>query len=353
MPAMASSGPVIGSTSRIPADRSAWPVALVVATVARDRLRDRSRRSSGRSARRAARLPRPGRAIGAVYIGSGVVAWQRRPEVLTGPLLLACGVLNFVGSYGPTELPGRDHLGFAFEGYFDVALAVLVLALPHRWPKGPTRWLAIAHARGVPRSERCRACSSRTRSMFGCDDLPSNPFALASEHGGVHRGRDGVERGHRRRWRWSSPASAPAPDREPTGRPAHDVADPRRRDRGHAGAALDAAEYAYSTATGGPLLDLPEPWDGCVRLVAVLPAPGRPDRVHARHPAPAARRWTAGRPRRRAGPRPVPGPAPGRPGCRARRPGGPPRPPDPDGGRAGVRRTGARPPRRPRTSGTR
>ena len=40
-------------------------------------------------------------AIGLTYIGAGVIAWVRRPEVLTGPLLVACGVFNFVGSYGP------------------------------------------------------------------------------------------------------------------------------------------------------------------------------------------------------------------------------------------------------------
>src|SRR5262245_45845070 len=55
-------------------------------------------------------------AIGLVYIGAGAVAWLRRPEVLTGPLLVDCGALNFVGSYSPTALPTLSVLGFAFEG---------------------------------------------------------------------------------------------------------------------------------------------------------------------------------------------------------------------------------------------
>lgn len=50
-------------------------------------------------------------AIGLTYIVSGVIAWQRRPEVLTGPLLLLCGVLNFVGSYGPPARPIVTNLG--------------------------------------------------------------------------------------------------------------------------------------------------------------------------------------------------------------------------------------------------
>ena len=83
-------------------------------------------------------------AIGLTYIVSGVIAWQRRPEVLTGPLLLLCGVLNFVGSYGPSERPFVTNLGFAFEGYYDVALAVLVLALPGRLPQGRDRTVVIA-----------------------------------------------------------------------------------------------------------------------------------------------------------------------------------------------------------------
>ncbi len=36
--------------------------------------------------------------IGVVYLVAGAIAWRRRSEVLTGPLLVACSVLNFVGS---------------------------------------------------------------------------------------------------------------------------------------------------------------------------------------------------------------------------------------------------------------
>ena len=74
-------------------------------------------------------------AIGLTYIVSGVIAWLRRPEVLTGPLLVLCGVFNFIGSYGPSGRPVVS-ISASPSGYYDVALAVLVLALPAGWPTG-------------------------------------------------------------------------------------------------------------------------------------------------------------------------------------------------------------------------
>ena len=61
--------------------------------------------------------------MGLTFIGAGAIAWLRRPEVLTGQLLVLCGALNFVGSYGPTELPVVSHLAFAFQGWYDLVLA--------------------------------------------------------------------------------------------------------------------------------------------------------------------------------------------------------------------------------------
>ena len=75
--------------------------------------------------------------VGLLFILSGLVAWSARPDVRTGPLLLASGVLWFVGSYAPTTLMPASVLGFAFERYYDVLLALLVLTFPRVPPRGP------------------------------------------------------------------------------------------------------------------------------------------------------------------------------------------------------------------------
>ena len=260
MPAMASPGPVTGSSVAVPADRLAWPTALVAATVGAIAFALLTT-LVGASAGAPLDFLLLDATIGAVYIGSGVIAWQRRPEVLTGPLLLACGVLNFVGSYGPSALPVVTYLGFAFEGYFDVALAVLVLALPQRWPIGPTRWLAVAMLAAFLVRSASRLFL-QDPVMFGFDDLPSNPFALTSDPSAfiaIETASNAAIAG------LALTVAAVCLWRLLVSRPivrhtmwpilvAGIVA--------MIGAALDAADYAYSTATGVPLVDLPEPWRG-------------------------------------------------------------------------------------------
>ena len=199
--------------------------------------------------------------IGLVYIGAGVVAWTRRPEVLTGPLLVACGVLNFVGSYVPTERPVVTHLGFAFQGYYDVALAILVLALPARWPSGIGRWLSV----GLLGAFLVRSASRlflQDPAMFGLDHLPSNPFAIATDPAAfvaletassaaiaalavaialVCARRLLASRPVVRRVMWPILVAGIV---------------------AMSAAAFGAAEYAYSTATESLLVELPEPWSG-------------------------------------------------------------------------------------------
>jgi signal transduction histidine kinase len=200
-------------------------------------------------------------AIGLTYLGAGLVAWLRRPEVLTGPLLVACSAMNFVGSYAPMGLPTLTHVGFAFEGYYDVALAVLVLALPARWPSGLGRWLALALL-GAFLVRSVGRLLLQDPSMFGCDECASNPFVITSDPAAFIT----VET-------WSNAAiavialaiAAWCVRRLVVSRPvARHVLWPILV----AGivamlaAAYDAAEYGYSTATGIPIIELPEHWSG-------------------------------------------------------------------------------------------
>ncbi|HYH93101.1 MAG TPA: histidine kinase [Candidatus Saccharimonadales bacterium] len=205
-------------------------------------------------------------AMGLTFIVTGVVAWVRRPEVLTGPLLLLCGVLNFVGSYGPTDRPVLSTLGYAFQGYYDVVLAVLVLALPGRLPQGRSRSVAIALLAAFLVRSLSRLFLQDGPTMYPelCGACPSNPFVIATTPAAFETiealssaliavlcllvaaiclQRLLMARPLARRVLWPILVAGIAV---------------------MCVAALDAAETAAYTATGRLLLDVPEAWSGLV-----------------------------------------------------------------------------------------
>jgi signal transduction histidine kinase len=65
-----------------------------------------------------------------LFLVAGAITWQRRPTSRTGPILVLSAALWSLGSYGPTGFEPVWVLGFAFEGYYDVALALLALTFP-------------------------------------------------------------------------------------------------------------------------------------------------------------------------------------------------------------------------------
>ncbi len=77
--------------------------------------------------------------IGLLFVGAGAVAWARRPMSRTGPLLALSGVLWSLGSYGPTGIVPLWVIGFAFEGYYDIAFALLALTFPRERLSGVSR----------------------------------------------------------------------------------------------------------------------------------------------------------------------------------------------------------------------
>ncbi len=113
---------------------------------------------------------------GLTFLGAGLAAVWLRPASPAGPALMTCGALWFVGSYGPSGQPIVMHLGFAFEGYYDLVLAGLLL-------------LVTGGLRGFPRlTVGLLAISMAARSFgrlvfvdpaaLGCAECPPNPFAL-------------------------------------------------------------------------------------------------------------------------------------------------------------------------------
>jgi class 3 adenylate cyclase len=68
---------------------------------------------------------------GITFVAAGAIAWRRRSDVRTGPLLTLSGILWFAGGYQLMPLdPPIPQLGFAIAGLYDVPLAYLLLTFP-------------------------------------------------------------------------------------------------------------------------------------------------------------------------------------------------------------------------------
>lgn len=119
---------------------------------------------------------------GLSFVVAGLVAAWYRPSSPAGPLLMASGALWFVGSYGPTLRPVLMTLGFAFESYYDLALAALLLLLSAPGSGLRPRPLILALAGAMAVRSAGRLFLQDPAVFLGPDSgFPANPFALAPD----------------------------------------------------------------------------------------------------------------------------------------------------------------------------
>lgn len=128
----------------------------------------------------------PDTTLGLLFIASGYVAWLRRPDVLTGRLLVLCGVLWFVGSYGLTSIGALAAVGFALSGLYDLPLAYLLLTFPAERLSGVRRAALVALGIGFLGRIAGRMLLNDPPTIYPefCADCPSNPFALLASRVG-------------------------------------------------------------------------------------------------------------------------------------------------------------------------
>jgi signal transduction histidine kinase len=105
-----------------------------------------------------------------MFVVAGLLAWERRPEVPYGALLVLSGALWFVGSYAPAGLMPYSWLGFAFERYYDIVLAAIALTFPGIAMSTGARFAFWALITGF-------VLRSASRLFVGCDCV-ENPIAL-------------------------------------------------------------------------------------------------------------------------------------------------------------------------------
>ncbi len=191
--------------------------------------------------------------LGMLFLIAGFVAWERRPEVLTGPLLTLSGVIWFAGGYAATSLEPQASIAWGFERYYDPILAFLALSFPGRRLVSPAARLLVGGLVVM------FAIRTAFRLMFACACAPAPLDALGQESVLVAAEAAtsavivvlalGVAILCMRRVVRASPAAKPI-----------------LRPVAAAGilaalsAAYDAAELSFGIVTGEPLNQLPDPW---------------------------------------------------------------------------------------------
>lgn len=194
------------------------------------------------------------------FVAAGLAAAWLRPGTPTGPMLLVSGALWYVGSYAPSGQPIVTHLGFAFERYYDLVLAALLLMLSSPAQRLEPRPLVGLLAAAMAARSLGRLLLVDPVRTYECAVCQPNPFALWADRAAF----ESVEVGSNiavamlvvivglvvlqrllragpvlRRMRWPILVAGGL---------------------AMAVAAFGAFQYAWSTATGGVLLTMPEPW---------------------------------------------------------------------------------------------
>ena len=115
---------------------------------------------------------------GVTFVVAGLAAVWLRPGSPAGPALLVCGALWYVGSYAPSGQPVVTYLGFAFEAYYDLVLAALLLVLSSPARRLHPRWLIAALAAAMAVRSLGRLLLFDQVRLFDCAECPPNPFAF-------------------------------------------------------------------------------------------------------------------------------------------------------------------------------
>lgn len=132
--------------------------------------------------------------VGLAYLVAGTIAWRRRPDNATGPLLVAIGCTWYIVDFEALPIRVLAALAFATRRLVNVLSAYLLLAYPSGH-LGPRRHrvvmgfvIAVTAIQVLARlllADRIPAVMPHIDrgTTFGCDCL--NPFAIVSDSGSL------------------------------------------------------------------------------------------------------------------------------------------------------------------------
>jgi len=119
--------------------------------------------------------------VGLAYVGSGTVAWARRPGNRIGPVMVLAGATWYIASFQVSDVPAITAASFGFAWVVNMVVAYLLLA----YPEGVLFSRAARVLFGFIVVNTVVQATARlflvgTSSEYGCDC--ANPFgALANE----------------------------------------------------------------------------------------------------------------------------------------------------------------------------
>ncbi len=115
-----------------------------------------------------------------VFLVAGAVAWRRRPTSRTGPILVLSAALWSLGSYNPAQVPVVWAVAFAFESYYDVALAFLAMTFPAAALNrtGRVLMMTLVVAFLIRSAGRLLLADPPRTYPLDFPDGPVNPFAI-------------------------------------------------------------------------------------------------------------------------------------------------------------------------------
>jgi hypothetical protein len=107
-----------------------------------------------------------GAAVGWSFVGTGLYAWDRRPESRTGALMVALGFAWFVFTLQASDAPGIYTLSLVFGGLWGSVFLHLGITFPTgRITSSSDRAIVIA-GYVISRSRSCRRCCSPVRRRW-------------------------------------------------------------------------------------------------------------------------------------------------------------------------------------------
>ncbi len=118
------------------------------------------------------------------FVGSGLVAWRRRPEVLTGPLMVAAGFCMFASSLANFDSAVPFTIGLVVAPVGAAFICHLVLSFPDGRLHSGSGHVSGATMRPGRRENRTAGSASRTLVATSSALIAARPRPVAKARGG-------------------------------------------------------------------------------------------------------------------------------------------------------------------------
>jgi signal transduction histidine kinase len=119
-------------------------------------------------------------AVGASFMGAGLVAWVRRPGNRIGPLMIAVGLVFFLPAVWWTRNPVASVVGVAAVNWYQAFLVHLALAFPTGRLRSRTeRIMVVAIYVWIPLNTTVTEILLFDPRAHGCRQCPANPLLIS------------------------------------------------------------------------------------------------------------------------------------------------------------------------------